>query len=236
LPRLYEAPGVHFWPYRRPCLTGTVSTQWFFADWLSDPCLRASSLAARGLWKDLLCIAAANKGRDYGFVLINGRSPAPSVLARIVQSTPKEIKILLTELRKNGVFTIDARGAIYCRRMVRAQKARKNGRLGGNPKLLETKETADPVNHPPLLPYPLPSPKREERKKEATNGNGVGVVGKRKPRHGQMTKDHKRIWLDAGTDDFTAYAADYWDKHHALVPLLWHESGAWFNQRGESNG
>jgi hypothetical protein len=217
-------------------LTGTVSTQWFFADWLSDPCLRASSLAARGLWKDLLCIAAANKGRDYGFVLINSRSPAPEVLARIVQSTPQEIKVLLTELHDNGVFTIDSRGVIYCRRMVRAQKARKNGRLGGNPKLLKTKETADPVNHPSLLPSPLPSPKKEESKKEATNGNGLGrEVGKRKPRNRQMTKDHKRIWLDAGTDEFVSYSDDYFARHHTPVVLCWGRSGAWFNLQGEDD-
>ncbi len=222
-----------FGPNGRPNLTGTVSTRWFFADWLSDPGLRASSLAARGLWKDLLCIAAQNRGKDYGFVLINGKPPTPEIIARIVQATASEVMILLVELGENGVFNYDRRHAMYCRRMVRAQKNKKNGRLGGNPKLLETKESHDPVNHPPGLGIPRTLPTtlpREESKKEATNGAGKG---RGKPRHGQTTKDHKRVWIDIGTDEFAAYSGDYLTKHHAPVVLCWGQSGAWFNLKGE---
>ena len=112
-------------------MSATVSTRWFFADWLSDPCLRASSLAARGLWKDLLCIAAANKGRQYGLVLINSKPPSPEIIARIVNQRRKRSKTLLTELSLNGVLS--STGTVsYCRRMVRARKSHENGRLGGN--------------------------------------------------------------------------------------------------------
>ena len=126
-------------------MSGTVSTRWYFGDWLSDPGLRASSLAARGLWIDLLCIAGSNKGRDYGFVVLAGRLPSSADISRTVGTSIEEVEMLLAELENNGVFSRDRRGAIYNRRMVRAEKNRKNGKLGGNPNLLKTKETAVPL-------------------------------------------------------------------------------------------
>jgi hypothetical protein len=114
-------------------MSGTISARFYFPDWLSDAGVRASSLAARGLWMDLLCIAAANKSKDHGFVIIGGRIPTVSGIARIVGSLELEVGPLLEELERNGVFSRDRRGAIYCRRMVRAEKNRGNGRLGGNP-------------------------------------------------------------------------------------------------------
>lgn len=77
---------------------------------------------------------------------------------------------------------------------------------------------------------PTPTPIKKESKKEATNGNGKG---RGKPRHGQPTKDRKRIWLDVGTDDFDAYALNYYEKHHAAIILCWGGRGAWFNLNGE---
>lgn len=53
----------------------------------------------------------------------------------------------------------------------------------------------------------------------------LGFMGeaKRKPRHGQRTRDGKRVWLDVETDDFKAYIQD-----QGNTPLLWNGSGAWF--------
>lgn len=140
-------------------MSGTVSTRWYFPDWLSDTAVRASSLAARGLWMDLLCIAAANKGKDHGFVLIGGKVPSEDQIAKLVGSTAEEVKTLLAELEKNEVFSRDRRKAIYSRRMVRAEKNRTNGRLGGNPKLLKNNEIQEPVEpHPkPHIPEPEPN-------------------------------------------------------------------------------
>lgn len=123
----------------------TTSTRWYFADWLSDTGLRTSSLAARGLWIDLLALCASNKGRDYGFVILNGRQPSAEEIARFVGGAAEEVKCLLGELSNNGVFSVDKRGVIYSRRMVKTEKHRRNGRLGGNPKLLKPKENPDPL-------------------------------------------------------------------------------------------
>lgn len=141
-------------------MSGTVSTRWYFPDWLSDPGLRASSLAARGLWMDLLCVAGANKGKDHGYVIIGGRVASDADIARMVGAAVEEIKTLVAELAANGVFNRDRRQAIYCRRMVRAEKSRTNGRLGGNPNLMknnvEKKQVRDKSN--PHIPEPVPGP------------------------------------------------------------------------------
>ena len=140
-------------------MSGTVSTRWYFSDWMSDLNVRSCSLAARGLWMDMLCIASSNKGRDYGFVMIAGRVILPEELARHVGASKSEVLTLLEELEKNGVYSSDRRGIIYCRRMVRAEKNRTNGRLGGNPNLLKTKENQNSVQpkSKPLIPEPEPS-------------------------------------------------------------------------------
>lgn len=121
---------------------GTGSTRFFWHDWLSDIELRACSYAARGLWMDMLAIAAENGG----YLQINGRGLKPADLARITGGTVAEVESLLAELETNGVSERDRRGVLYSRRMVRGEKLRRNGRLGGNPKLLKSQGNPDLVN------------------------------------------------------------------------------------------
>lgn len=141
-------------------MSGTISTRWFWSDWMSDTGLRASSYAARGLWKDLLCIAGLQKGRDYGFVLLNGKKPEIADIAQMTNGVAAEVEALLLELKNKGVCSTDRRGVIYCRRMVRAEKSRGNGRLGGNPNLMKNKENTNQVQPRPkaLIPEPEPEP------------------------------------------------------------------------------
>lgn len=139
-------------------MSGTVSTRWYFSDWMSDPSVRACSLAARGLWMDLLCLASANKGTDHGFVMLAGRKLDPAAIARLVGSTESEVETLIEELGRNGVFSRDRRGVIYCRRMVKAEKNRTNGRLGGNPNLLKKEENKNSVQPKPKPHIPEPEP------------------------------------------------------------------------------
>lgn len=145
-------------------MSGTISTRWFWSDWMSDAGLRACGYAARGLWKDLLCIAGANK-KEYGFVSLNGRKLDAHQIAQMTNGTEQEVLPLLDELERNGVFSRDRRGTIYCRRMVRAEKNRRNGRLGGNPNLLKEKENPKPVKprSKPLIPEPEPKPEKESK-------------------------------------------------------------------------
>lgn len=144
-------------------MSGTVSTRWYFTDWISDQNVRACSLAARGLWMDMLCIAGGNKGRDYGFVVIAGKALGAKELGRHVGSSESEVEPLLVELEENEVFNRDRRGIIYCRRMVRAEKNRTNGRLGGNPNLMKNKSNPSSVQleTKALIPEPEPEPKKD---------------------------------------------------------------------------
>ncbi|ACL58470.1 hypothetical protein [Methylobacterium nodulans] len=131
-------------------MTGTVYGKWYWSDWLSDPGVRASSYAARGLWMDLLCIAAT--ADPTGYVVLNGRPLIASDIARLTGGDASEVEILLDELARNGVFTRDRHGRIYSRRMVREAKSakisRENGKKGGNPNLRKQKGIPDRDNPP----------------------------------------------------------------------------------------
>lgn len=118
-------------------MTGTVFSKFFWSDWLSDPGVRASAYGARGLWMDMLCIAAT--AEPYGYLVVNGRPLDAADIARLTGGQLHEVEILLSELERNGVFSRDRAKRIYSRRMVRDAKkaaiARKNGKEGGNPTL-----------------------------------------------------------------------------------------------------
>lgn len=121
---------------------------WFWRDWESDVALKACSLAAQGLWKRMLCIAAQHD--PIGYVAVNRVGLDPEGIARIVGVGVDECRSLMDELSLNGVFSRDRYGTIYNRRMIRDEKkaamARKNGKLGGNPMLLGHGEIAEKLD------------------------------------------------------------------------------------------
>lgn len=106
-------------------------------DWRADERLRDCSLAARGLWIEM--IAIMHGAERYGRLLIAGKPATAERLSRQVGASETEVAGLLDELREAGVFSVDASGIIYSRRMrsdeKAAETARKNGKLGGNPRL-----------------------------------------------------------------------------------------------------
>ena len=110
--------------------------KWYPSDWRSDPGLRCCSLAARGLWVEMLCVMHEAPRR--GYLLVGNSAPTPQQLAVISGSSIKETNRLLAQLMEAGVFSVED-GIIYSRRMVRDEKQRvidrENGRKGGNPKL-----------------------------------------------------------------------------------------------------
>jgi hypothetical protein len=122
-------------------MSGTVWTKFYWSDWESDPALRLCSLAAQGLWMRMLCIAASHD--PVGYVAVAGKGLDETALARLTGCSESEVASLLGELTKHGVFSRDRHGRIYSRRMVRdarkSSEARKNGRLGGNPSLRNSK-------------------------------------------------------------------------------------------------
>ncbi len=107
------------------------------ADWRSDAMLRLCSIAARGLWAEMMCIM--HDAERYGSLLVNGRRIDKKQLAGLAGTSEKECVQLLLELEGNGVFSRDDDGTIYSRRMRRdfdkAIKDKENGRGGGNPRL-----------------------------------------------------------------------------------------------------
>lgn len=106
-------------------------------DWRADERLRLCSLAARGLWVEMMAIM--HRAEPYGHLLIGGISPSPAQLATQVGADVAVVEAAYAELERLSVFSKDEDGVIFSRRMVRdwqkAETARTNGRSGGNPAL-----------------------------------------------------------------------------------------------------
>lgn len=109
--------------------------KFYCSDWRGDPRLRMCSLAARGLWIDLM--SYAHEGEPYGHLTIDGKVPDLPGIAALVARPLKEVKAAIAELEERNVFSRADNGAIISRRMVRdkakADRDRHNGKAGGNP-------------------------------------------------------------------------------------------------------
>ncbi len=106
------------------------------ADWRADPALRSCSLAARGLWLEM--IALMHEAEPYGHLKVKQQVILPDKLARLVGTDLYEVEQLLKELFDAGVYSLE-NGVIYSRRMVRdkerSERKQEDGRKGGNPQL-----------------------------------------------------------------------------------------------------
>ncbi|MEM6681367.1 MAG: hypothetical protein AAF607_03905 [Pseudomonadota bacterium] len=128
-----------------------AKTPWFKfypTDWRSDPALKMCSLAARGLWIEMLMIM--HEADPRGQLLVKGKALTDAQLAVLAGTTPDQIPDLLGELESAEVFSRTLKGVIYSRRMTKDEKkakiARKNGKSGGNPKLCNKSENRASVN------------------------------------------------------------------------------------------
>lgn len=112
------------------------------SDWRADPALRMCSLAARGLWIEMIGLMHASD--RYGHLLVNGSPPNSTQLSVLAGAPSPQVPELLGELEAAGVFSRTKEGVIYSRRMTRDDKkrqtARKNGKMGGNPSLGKQRE------------------------------------------------------------------------------------------------
>ncbi len=129
-------------------MSSTTWAKFYWADWSSDPCLRLCSRAAKGLWIDMLCIAA--QADPVGYVVVAGRGLDAAGIAAVCGGTAEEVAPLLAELERNNVFSRDRAGKIMSRRMIRdakkAAEGRKNGKRGGNPNLGNNKQNPPTLN------------------------------------------------------------------------------------------
>lgn len=125
--------------------------------WLTDTELRLCSTGARGMWIDMLCIAA--KADPYGYVLVNDRNLTIRELAQLTGSPESDVQIWLEELTDKGVFSRDRQGRIYSRKMVRDERefrsAQKNGKIGGDLSASKTKTKVKGVDPPLETPLEL---------------------------------------------------------------------------------
>lgn len=97
--------------------------QFYPADWRKDAALQSCSLAAQGLWINLMCIA--HECEPYGHLTINGQPMNSAKLARLVGVGAREFEALLDELRDALVCDFTDAGVIFSRRMVRDEEARR---------------------------------------------------------------------------------------------------------------
>ncbi|MGX9983947.1 hypothetical protein [Methylobacterium fujisawaense] len=192
-------------------MSATVYGKWYWSDWMSDPGVRASSYAARGLWIDLLCIAAT--ADPTGYVVLNGRPLTAPEIARLTGGHASEVEILLDELERNGVFTRDRHGRIYSRRMIRDKKksalAVKKGKLGGNPTLRKQKENSAGLNLEDKGQDNTQKPEARSQKPVSSDARDVSVrcrqdvaaaFGELAPNRLVPDTNRVAVWLAAGHD------------------------------------
>lgn len=126
--------------------------RFFGSDWRSDPSLRLCSLAARGLWIDMISLMMESK--CFGFLLVNDQIPSVEQIASLINSSPREVRKAIAELEQNGVFSRSEDGAIFSRRLVKDHEkqiqAKEYGTRGGNPTLKGKQNRR--VNPPATLP------------------------------------------------------------------------------------
>jgi hypothetical protein len=104
--------------------------QFFPADWRAEPCLKLCSLAAKGLWIEMLCLMTQSSVHGH---LCHTNKPEPlqpKDLAKILGNSEEEILPLLAELETNGVFSRDDDiKTIYSRRLLKDEAKRQNKAL-----------------------------------------------------------------------------------------------------------
>ena len=118
-------------------MSGLRWSKFVWKDWTSDAALRSCSLAARGLWMELLCLC--HEGEPRGYLTIGGRAPSVGEIARLVGAHHHVVAKLLDELERRGVFSRTELGQVYSRRIVRDEAkwhaSSEWGHRGGNPQL-----------------------------------------------------------------------------------------------------
>lgn len=104
--------------------------QFYPADWRKDLALRKCSLAARGMWVEIMCLA--HECDPYGTLRHNGEPLQADDIAGLVgMCSPREAKSLIDELVRKGVAKLDADGVIYSKRMVHDEAVRNARAEGG---------------------------------------------------------------------------------------------------------
>lgn len=118
--------------------------KWDTGRWKRDIGVQQCSMAARGLWREMLDLMHDSPQRGY-LLNADGTPMSCKELSRILRSRANHVSKWLLELQSNGVYSVTETGVIYSRKMCRdvaaSERAAANGRRGGNPILVNQ----DPV-------------------------------------------------------------------------------------------
>lgn len=114
---------------------GSPWLKFYPSDWRADPALRMCSLAARGLWMEMLCLM--HEAVPRGSLLVNGQPVNERQLASLCGVSIRDVTGCLQQLEDAGVFSREDNRTIYSRRMRRdeekAERDKANGKGGGHP-------------------------------------------------------------------------------------------------------
>jgi hypothetical protein len=106
------------------------SIQFYVKDYRDDAGLRLCSLAARGLWIEMICIM--HMAEPYGHLVAAGKPVNAQGLARLAGADSPVVAELLQELADQRIYSVTADGVIYSRRMVRDEQIRLKRAAGGS--------------------------------------------------------------------------------------------------------
>jgi hypothetical protein len=103
----------------------------FWSDWLGDPAVRRLTPAERGVWIDLLALAAI--GSPTGYVCDDkGRPLTLKEIARVSNAgSPDEVAEHIAGILEKGAASRDRTGRLFNRRMVRSADTSAKRRLAG---------------------------------------------------------------------------------------------------------
>ncbi len=139
-------------------------------DWRGDQALRAVSIAARGLWMEMLCIM--HEASPYGHLILSGRAVSNDVLARIGGLDADECSGLIAELESAGVFSRTRKEVIYSRRMVKDNSRAQKGRKAVNKRWAQEPEKEQEKGTPNRVPNSDPTTQKPEARGSVTNVTG----------------------------------------------------------------
>lgn len=157
---------------------------WYWNDWFSSFDVRSCSLAARGLWMDMLGIMRNAEAK--GSLTVNGKQIDGKHMAKITGAPEDEINSCLRELEDNNVFSRLEDGTIINRRMYRESKisaARAEaGKKGASSRWQTDSKGADIGDGKAIADI------EDEDENEDSSKGGVGGETKFEPRHIELAK------------------------------------------------
>lgn len=192
-------------------------SKFWWQDWQADQALRSCSLAARGLWMDMLCIAHA--GTPRGHVTINGQPVTPKRLGTLAGVSERECLRLLRELEEAGVFSKTPEGVIFSRRMVRDTSHANEGRQAVEKRWNRRTDPITPPNTPPNrgpTQPPITQEAEAEAEERTTLTGGSAPRAAARPPRSSMGSRLPPDWLPAdpgfagATHATLARFRDYW--------------------------